>query len=426
MKKWNAERKLAEPQAFARKTTLKAHLNENNYGYSWTDATFLDHCQGNETLYFFSRFQSHPDEEGVEELLPEDCMAPYFDIDINKSQGIGTSDNAKKAIQFLENYFPGLYSENDRRAFPLIYNDGYELAEFKAIIKKLQTTFNDLLTRHCGIEKFEIKGMPANIYKEDGRWHVGKYGTLGKLPTQLLERLDEFYGQPIIRVSELEMLLAQMPTPEGKAAKAGGGSTTDIILNEEQLALVPDGLAEYKNLSYYCMAMRKDDPAGRRKITALDFQIAFVVLSACNLKPNDNGQLPSNRIKVIWTYLFENGFVPRAFDGSRWKVIRDTMEDCGLLDMVDNTYYFCKDGSSKGKAMEWSLKSEYSFDFQQQLSIYCGTLSEYVAYRSRPLLVFAPAFDLVEASKAIDTLFLNKEMEGLAWFCSSTGLVEAG
>ena len=45
-----------------------------------------------------------------------------------------------------------------------------------------------------------------------------------------------------------------------------------------------DVLAEYKSLSYYCMAMRQADPAGRRKVTALDFQIAFLVLSACRLR----------------------------------------------------------------------------------------------------------------------------------------------
>jgi hypothetical protein len=125
-----------------------------------------------------------------------------------------------------------------------------------------------------------------------------------------------------------------------------------------------DVLAEYKSLSYYCMAVRQADPAGRRKVTALDFQIAFLVLSACRLKPNANGQLPGNRIKAIWTYLFENGFVTRGFDGSRWKVIRDTMEDCGFLNMVENTYYFNLDGV-KGKAMEWSLKGEYAHDFER-------------------------------------------------------------
>jgi hypothetical protein len=336
-------KRLGEPMPFATMKALQSRLNERHYGYGWNNATFLEHCRENKTLYYYSRFQVHLEAKGDDELLPEDCMMLYFDIDINKSQGVGTEANAKQAIDFLTNYFPGLYSEKDRRAYPLIYNDGYGLPEFKAILKRLQATFNDLLTRHTGIERFEIKGLPTAIYKDGRDWRVDGYGTLAKLPTQLLERFDEFYSQPIVKVSELEKLVADLPAPDARATKAGR-STSETLLNEKQLALVPDVLAEYKSLSYYCMAMRQADPAGRRKVTALDFQIGFLVLSACRLKPNANGQLPGNRIKAIWTYLFENGFVTRGFDGSRWKVIRDTMEDCGLLNMVDNTYYFNLDG----------------------------------------------------------------------------------
>jgi hypothetical protein len=234
------------------------------------------------------------------------------------------------------------------------------------------------------------------------------------LPTQLLERFDEFCGQPIVKVSELERLVADLPAPDAPATNAGR-STSETLLNEEQLAIVPDVLAEYKSLSYYCMAMRQANPAGRRKVTALDFQIAFLVLSACRLKPNANGQLPGNRIKAIWTYLFENGFVTRGFDGSRWKVIRDTMEDCGFLNMVDNTYYFNLDGV-KGKAMEWSLKGEYAHDFERHTHIYCGTLPEYVECRSRPLLVFRPRFDFEAADEALEALFATTaKWQGGAW-----------
>ena len=145
-----------EPQAYARIDTLEAHLNKWNYGYRWNNIDFLDHCAGNKTLYFYGKFQCHKEPKGDDELFPEDCILPYFDIDVGKSRGIGTSENAAKAMKFLENYFPGIYSEDNRRAFPLIYNDGYSKKEVETTFSELKRIFNDLLTKHCGIELFEI------------------------------------------------------------------------------------------------------------------------------------------------------------------------------------------------------------------------------------------------------------------------------
>ena len=63
------------------------------------------------------------------------------------------------------------------------------------------------------------------------------------------------------------------------------------------------------------------------------------------------------------------------------------MEDCGYLDMIDESYWFTQDGTP-GKAMEWSLKPEFSHDFKQHTHIYMDTVPEFVAFRSRPKLVF--------------------------------------
>ena len=376
-----------EPQAYARIDTLEAYLNERNYGYKWKDADFLDHCAGKKTLYFYGKNQCHLGKKGDDELLPEECIMPYFDIDVGKSRGIGTPENAAKAMKFLENYFPGIYSEDNRRAFPLIYNDGYDQEEVKTTFSKLERIFNDLLTKHCGIEKFEIMGSFCDIcnggYKT---WKVLGYGVLGKLPTQLLERFDEFYCQPIIRMSSLVKLAADTPMP--KVEREEVGSTTNIILSKNQLEMVPEVMLQYKNMAYRCMAFRTTDPAGGRKVSPVKFQAAFTILSACHLKPNKNGQLPTARIAFLWQYLYHNGYEEIGhFHGSVWKCLRDTMEDCGYLDMIDERYWFTQDGTP-GKAMEWSLKPEFSHDFKQHTHIYMDTVPEFVAFRSRPKLVF--------------------------------------
>jgi hypothetical protein len=44
-------KRLDVPQAFAKITTLQNQLNERNYGYRWNQASFLEHCKGNKTLY---------------------------------------------------------------------------------------------------------------------------------------------------------------------------------------------------------------------------------------------------------------------------------------------------------------------------------------------------------------------------------------
>jgi hypothetical protein len=63
------------------------------------------------------------------------------------------------------------------------------------------------------------------------------------------------------------------------------------------------------------------------------------------------------------------------------------MEDCGYLDMIDEKYWFTQDGT-EGKAMEWSLKPEFSHDFKEHTHIYMDTIPEFVAFRSRPKLVW--------------------------------------
>ena len=104
-------------------------------------------------------------------------------------------------------------------------------------------------------------------------------------------------------------------------------------------------------------------PAGRKRLCAEDFQRAFVILSLVAREPNEDGQLPHNLAEALWKKVFGGD---RGWDNSRWKAIRDTLADCGFLDLVDESYYYYPDGDKEGRAMRWSLKPEYVYDYDQK------------------------------------------------------------
>ena len=76
------------------------------------------------------------------------------------------------------------------------------------------------------------------------------------------------------------------------------------------------------------------EPVGtssRAKVEAEDLAIALAILKFCSRKMNCDGTMPTQRIKVIWDQMYENGEVDRAFDYHRWRVIRDLIEVQGGL-----------------------------------------------------------------------------------------------
>ena len=136
---------------------------------------------------------------------------------------------------------------------------------------------------------------------------------------------------------------------------------------------------------------------------------------------NRDGTLPGDRIKGLWTALYQAGQVERGFCTNRYKVLRDLLTDKGLLTWEDERYDLTS-GDGKGQACKWHgndsllalLESggvdEVSQSTPPPLRI---THLQYHLLPTRPVLVRGlrwrrdePVFDLREAEERADRLLL--------------------
>jgi len=318
---------------------LQAKLNSRNYGCRWTTADFEQHCAGNHTLYYYANWSCHWDDFGYDEIFPEKCILTYLDVDILKKQGIGTADDARHAMQILTEFFPDLYSEDNRRAYLHVYNDGLDRDEFKTLMSDFAKAMDARLKQDCNIEKFEIKGTPADIRRiACNNFKVQGYGVLAKLPTQLMERFDEFYGSAVIKTSDLRILVDKLaieaPKTDRTTVRSGGSCELipdDELDNRKQL----DGLINAICPSLVGMIVN------RHKITMEDIRIYLLIEKfKLNHPYKEDGANPWARTKAIWTTLYDEGKTDRKFNSERHAVIRDTLGKLGHLEAIDLTYSY--------------------------------------------------------------------------------------
>jgi hypothetical protein len=91
-----------------------------------------------------------------------------------------------------------------------------------------------------------------------------------------------------------------------------------------------------------------------KAVTVEDMAISLYILYVIGNDMNQDGQLPTNRVRTFWNYLETVGITTRGWDesGSRWKVIRDSLTTLGLLDWQDHTYWFVPNKNC-GQACKW-------------------------------------------------------------------------
>lgn len=295
------------------------------------------------------------------------------------------------------NIFPVASTRGNNLKMKLAYGDT-PITEVNAALDKLDSVLKKLTAHNkCLVE---VKGKIGTGKKK------GQRGTQAKLVCYgawSWEHLEKYKALRVVSLAwikdvtrQIEERAGSQPAKTTKTAKKKIGSTTGIPITEDQLALIPSLIAQVRDHAYYCMARRTEVEKKGVKLTWKDFACAFVVLSICKIEPNDDGQLPMTLIKVIWQKLYHEGHFDRGHDDSRIKAIRNTLADCGFLDVIDNTYWFDQKGEKPGKAMQWCLKDEYTLSFDeghthtghiQEVSI---TIPVYVPHRWRPKRVAMP------------------------------------
>ena len=322
-------RKLISPYGFGskdafgyRRPTNKALIDDNNrkgFIRCLTNAQMLEHFGGKATYYFWGDGRT---------------TTPYallnFDIDNHK---VGTLDAALAFARYLkDNFFPNLYFEtstngNGVHGYVLIDKRGFGderlhgLAKMldrvlKAIHRQWQAENPDLV-----VEGVEIKGQPPRItWERDGRMKDLISGQFAKLPRKFSFRFEEFKKTTVLdslEISQLYLKYKDEPVvSQGKAVVSGKpaveettsrGSLTGCVVKQADIEQWDAYLNVARTLVVYSLKT-----TGREVATAEDMAVLLLVLEACTNDMNDDGSMPTARIKENWEILFANGDVPTS------------------------------------------------------------------------------------------------------------------
>jgi hypothetical protein len=340
--------------------TLIRFYNTSGFMGSPTNDQLRDHFAGRYSLYFWS--------DGKKSTP---LTLSMIDIDCHKT---GDPESAIAFADWLrDNYFPCLYHEastngKGRHGYFVLFKDGFSAVGVANFLKKLEKALKRLLQYFLAthpqyqVEGVEIKGTPHIITWAKGARKIESMqsGCLAKIPREIVNRIDEFKRTTVLSfddIEELEQKAEQLVIPEPKKLsifKRVGSTSTHPIPRHEIDAIKGPYLDFAKTWI--------SEPVGtssRAMVETADLAIALPIVKFCSQKRNVDGTMPTKRIKRIWDALFEEGEVDRAFDYHRWRVIRDSLEAKGGLEMESRYFYtgFVNQGGEfiKGVAAKWKM-----------------------------------------------------------------------
>jgi hypothetical protein len=316
-----------------------------------------------------------------------------IDIDVLKSKGLGSPAGARAFANHLKSIWPNLYFEPSTNGkgihcYVILEKRGSIAEEVNFAIRRLEAWLRAEAKKiDADIELVEVKGNCMEIDFEDGFIQTVKYGCFAKLPRDVA-RFAEWRNTTVMDFGELmtrkfdPVVEKQESKPEPEAAskhakrKIISGSVSGKFINEDQLACIPN----YENFFSAWVGPEGLMAARRWKVEPHDFAVAMVLLLHFKNDPNVDGTLPTRRVKELWTSLFENGDINRAWNHHRWKAIRDYLSDHGHIEWQDHRYQYTfvakdEDGnvdeeeSKHGIACKWEITDEFEMTLEQVASL---------------------------------------------------------
>lgn len=322
------------------KHKLIQRYNERHYGEMWSVAEFEDHCLGKKTLYFFGN---------------DDPRCPYtlvmIDIDVLKSKKLGSPEGARHLAEHYKALFPNSFwepSTNDQgmHGYLLISKSDYTAGEVKKGMLNLQAYLRKEAEGY-DVELVEVKGQPCVVAWTGREIDHLTYGQFAKLPRHAT--LEDMQSLEVIALWDLthSPMFTEAKAPEADMKKEG--SLSFDIIDAEGLKRL-----ERFTTSYVC---NRTLTVGKTRVMPVDFAILNAILLWKKRHPCKDGATPTKAIQFLWDELRKQGITDRAFDPQRYKVMRDYLSERGLIDVVDNRYWYRKDG--KGQAMKWHISDAY-------------------------------------------------------------------
>jgi hypothetical protein len=264
-------------------------------------------------------------------------------------------------------------------------------------LRHLECRWNAYKCLFYGIKQIEVK-QTVTSHQEGEKW-----GLLCRIPGVLPDEK----GPPQLKISQIQKV-------EKIKVKKSGSGRRDLSL-DENLDL-KRSMDSFKSSSYYLMSFHQA-PTGGKKLVTLDFQLALTCLSIIAIKPNEDGQLPGEMVRVAWEQVVGKLGINRNFDVQRWAAIRNTLSNCQFLEWIDNRYFFSEDKDKDGKAMKWSLKEKFVYKFctddNTVTNISChidnNWLSQNIVEEGlKPILDFRiryDAYDYASAEQKLELMF---------------------
>jgi hypothetical protein len=295
-----------------------------------------------------------------------------------------------------------LFVKIDYRAYgPAVYN--HALGRLQRALQRYTAH------RKCVVEvKGKVKHAAGTI-KVNGKEIKRKKtcGTLAKLPcygkpgTWTFERLAEFEALPVQPITWLFAIIdrleaANADRQDGPAkaapAKTTSGSCVGVSIARNVVEQLPDAVRHYHRLSLYLYSQHEPPTRKDVRLTAVDFACALAVVNAFLSNSKADHSLPQAAVKRLWGQAYADGLLARPFNDSRWSAIWKTLANAGVIDVVDERYWWSAD-KSDSQCMRWCLKQEYAYRGQEEAEkkhIATGqiTLPPYRAGRYRPIPVY--------------------------------------
>lgn len=324
---------------------------------------FADHFAGAATYYFFGS----GDPKTTHTLV-------MIDIDVQKAHGLGNPAGAEAFARHLKARWPDLYFERSTggkgvHAYLVIDKSGKDAAQVNAALKRLQDWLRAEADRvSADIELVEVKGTCPVIEFEAGGITSVRYGTFAKLPRDA-SRFGEWQGTTALSVDQLGRSAFDVPPPsQGRPARTPplarrkalktAGSVSGRLISEDEVGALP----RLESFARSLLAGKRL-LVGKWDVTDHDVAVALLLLRFFHQNPNPDGTLPTERVKGMWTGLFDAGDVQRAWNHRRWKAIRDFLSACGHIDWTDHRYYYgymAGDKFVKGRACKFTITGEFA------------------------------------------------------------------
>jgi hypothetical protein len=335
----------------------------NLRGYlKWHSNYMLNlHAKNEKTLYYTSRnYDSKAKKHS-------DFICFNVDVDIQKSQKLGTVQGGKDFIHNIEKKFlPGLFIEPSTK---LEGQHGYGILDCRRLSNE---QVNELLNKlekvlrayakeiNADIEIVEIKGHCPVITWEQGVATDINMGRLAKIPRTMNQREAEFLNiqNHVLKYWQINDWYNALPEPEQKQIVKQKSSSLGIsIFDFDKTESTKEGGGLF-TLAAQILGNEVLECGKDRNVTAEDVAIFLMLFHffSTNKQSLETGAMPYIRFKHLWEALYKAGDVNRGFCNKRWKAIRDLLTARKFIDWEDESYeppVGEGEDKVKGKACKW-------------------------------------------------------------------------